>query len=311
MEPEDAVEYVFKVLLLGESGVGKTHIVLRFVKGVVAHNTEPTIGVDFYSKLVENVGPQGKDAVRLQIWDTAGAKRYQQSDPRKVYKHAVCLFLVYDVTERLSFEALPGWLASVNATADMDTSKMVVFVVGNKSDLPDPAVSAEEGKAFADERGFQFLETSADKNSNVDKLFEAAALGILSRLPGEAPEPTSGDPGLSDSEGNDPQEQPNATQKQTPPHLAQAASSPGGTPATAPSHKHASQRSTSPGTPPDTPPGTGPRTPGTSPPTAPTACPPEPAQSETEPTPDEVPPFPKKKKGEKDKHDGCGCCAVQ
>eukprot|EP01064_Diplonema_japonicum_P009450 TRINITY_DN1693_c0_g4_i1.p1 TRINITY_DN1693_c0_g4~~TRINITY_DN1693_c0_g4_i1.p1 ORF type:complete len:319 (+),score=61.45 TRINITY_DN1693_c0_g4_i1:55-957(+) len=174
-------EYIFKVLLLGDSGVGKTHIMLKFVKGTVPGNTEPTIGVDFAAKVVEE-GVGADTVVRLQLWDTAGAKMYRHHDPGKVYRHAVCCVLVYDVTERDSFENLAVWLDDLNATSETDLSRMVMVVVGNKCELPDRAVSKGEGQTFASERGFHFTEVSADKNEGITELFTQIAKSILSRM---------------------------------------------------------------------------------------------------------------------------------
>eukprot|EP01063_Lacrimia_lanifica_P031497 TRINITY_DN5201_c0_g1_i1.p1 TRINITY_DN5201_c0_g1~~TRINITY_DN5201_c0_g1_i1.p1 ORF type:complete len:377 (+),score=101.42 TRINITY_DN5201_c0_g1_i1:65-1195(+) len=174
-----ATEYVFKMLLLGASGVGKTHLAMRFVKGGVLSHTEPTIGVDFASRVVQ---AQDGALVRLQLWDTAGAKRYRHHDLGTVYRHGVCAALVYDVTERASFEALEELADELNCTSGVDASRMVLVVVGNKRDLAPRAVPAEEGQAYAETRGWLYAETSAAKNENVDELFENTADAVLARL---------------------------------------------------------------------------------------------------------------------------------
>eukprot|EP00754_Rhynchopus_humris_P050484 Rhum_TRINITY_DN8979_c0_g2::Rhum_TRINITY_DN8979_c0_g2_i1::g.30907::m.30907/K07904/RAB11A; Ras-related protein Rab-11A len=178
-------EYVFKVVLLGDSGVGKTHLAERFVHGRVAAHTEPTIGVEFSSKVLE---VDRGDCVRLQVWDTAGVKRYQHHDPAAVFQHAACALLVYDMTAEQSFEGLARW-ADTLAAAVADS--VAVVVVGNKKDLPDPVVSAKRGKAFADERGFLFAEVSAAKNTNVQGVFELAANAMLAQVDRTVSPPSS------------------------------------------------------------------------------------------------------------------------
>ena len=176
---EGDIEYVFKVLLLGESSVGKTHLAARFVDGRVSGNAEPTIGVEFTSKvIVRNDG----DLVRFQLWDTAGGRRFQHHNLGEVYRHTACVILVYDRTAQASFDALESHIGTLNATSEVNMAQMVVIVCGNKCDLPDPVISTEQGKAFAETRGFLFTETSAGKNIGVAELFELAGERLLQRV---------------------------------------------------------------------------------------------------------------------------------
>eukprot|EP01060_Flectonema_neradi_P000119 TRINITY_DN10096_c0_g1_i1.p1 TRINITY_DN10096_c0_g1~~TRINITY_DN10096_c0_g1_i1.p1 ORF type:complete len:339 (+),score=73.70 TRINITY_DN10096_c0_g1_i1:29-1045(+) len=171
-------EYTFKVLMLGESGVGKTQLRLRFVKDAAPTSTEPTFGVDFASRVLSI----GKSAIRLQLWDTAGMKRYRHHNPAMIYRHSVCALLIYDVTARESFQSLQQWVDELNAAGDVDPSRMVLVVVGNKTDLPDRQVSTEEGKKYADAHNFLFCEISALKAQEVDDMFRNIAADILNRI---------------------------------------------------------------------------------------------------------------------------------
>ena len=171
-------EYTFKVLLLGESGVGKTQLRLRFVKDAAPTSTEPTFGVDFASRILSIE----KSAVRLQLWDTAGMKRYRHHNPAMVYRHSVCALLIYDVTAKESFQSLQQWVDELNAASDVDPSRMVLVVVGNKTDLPDRQVTTEEGKQYADSHNYLFREISSQKSQEVDDLFRMIAGDILNRI---------------------------------------------------------------------------------------------------------------------------------
>ncbi|XP_070554007.1 ras-related protein Rab-30-like [Ptychodera flava] len=157
-------KYLFKVVLIGNAGVGKTCLVRRFTQGLFPPGQGATIGVDFMIKTVQI----GNNPVKLQIWDTAGQERFR-SITQSYYRSADALVVVYDVTSHESFRCLPGWLEEI----ELYGRRVVITVlVGNKTDLvQDREVSTQQGATFAETHGMRFLETSAKEADNVDKLF--------------------------------------------------------------------------------------------------------------------------------------------
>ena len=157
-------DFLFKILLIGNSAVGKSSLLLRFSDNVFNESFLPTIGVDFKIRTFEL---QGK-TVKLQIWDTAGQERFK-TITSSYYKGAHGIILVYDITDKASFKDLENWLYEVESHAD---DNVVQLVVGNKKDLEnDRQVSTQEGQEYADSLGFKFLETSAKESVNVDQAF--------------------------------------------------------------------------------------------------------------------------------------------
>ncbi|XP_064636986.1 ras-related protein Rab-30-like [Lineus longissimus] len=157
-------KYLFKVVLVGNAGVGKTCLVRRFTQGLFPPGQGATIGVDFMIKTVEVDG----DRVKLQIWDTAGQERFR-SITQSYYKSANALILVYDISCQPSFDCLPQWLSEIDMYA---STKVLTYLVGNKTDRVNqreiPVHIAEE---FARRYGMRFLETSAKEADNVERLF--------------------------------------------------------------------------------------------------------------------------------------------
>ncbi|KAH3837823.1 ras-related protein Rab-30-like [Dreissena polymorpha] len=157
-------KYLFKVVLIGEAGVGKTCLVRRFTQGLFPPGQAATIGVDFMIKTVEIDG----DKVKLQIWDTAGQEKFR-SITQSYYRAAHGLVLVYDVCSQNTFDALPQWMVDIESFANQ---KVMSYLVGNKTDRGDAReVPTHIGKQFADRYEMKFLETSAKEADNVDKLF--------------------------------------------------------------------------------------------------------------------------------------------
>ncbi len=157
-------DFLFKILLIGNSAVGKSSLLLRFSDNVFNESFLPTIGVDFKIRTFEL---QGK-TVKLQIWDTAGQERFK-TITSSYYKGAHGIILVYDITDKASFKDLENWLYEVESHAD---DNVVQLVVGNKKDLENERqVSTQEGQEYADSLGFKFLETSAKESVNVDQAF--------------------------------------------------------------------------------------------------------------------------------------------
>lgn len=157
-------DHLFKLVLIGDSGVGKSCLLLRFADGAFTESYISTIGVDFRFRTVK-IEDQ---TVKLQIWDTAGQERFR-TITSAYYRGADGIIMVYDVTNRDSFMHVRDWLAEVNNYAPDDTCQKLL--IGNKSDRKDKVVSTKEGKELASELGMPFLETSALTADNVEQAF--------------------------------------------------------------------------------------------------------------------------------------------
>ncbi|CAH8597560.1 unnamed protein product [Heterobilharzia americana] len=155
---------LFKIVLIGDSGVGKTNLRSRFTNDQFNLDSKSTIGVDFATK---NVTIDGK-VVKAQIWDTAGQERYR-AITSAYYRGAVGALLVYDISKRNTFTNLNRWLNELKEYASND---VVIMLVGNKCDLKHLRCTiTEDGKRFAEEHGMSFMETSALDSFNVDEAF--------------------------------------------------------------------------------------------------------------------------------------------
>ncbi|XP_006862434.1 PREDICTED: ras-related protein Rab-39A [Chrysochloris asiatica] len=174
----------FRIALLGDAAVGKTSLLRRYVAGAPGScepepepDTAPTVGVEFYSRALQlRTGPR----VKLQLWDTAGQERFR-CITRSFYRNMVGVLLVFDMTNRKSFEHIPDWYQEVMATQGPD--KAVFLLVGHKSDLQSiRCVSAQEAEELATSLGMSFVETSARNNSNVDLAFDTLADAIQQAL---------------------------------------------------------------------------------------------------------------------------------
>ena len=156
-----------KIVLLGDSGVGKTCIISRFISGQYDNNVASTNGASYASKEIEL--PTGKKLM-LDIWDTAGQERYK-SLTKFFYKDAQMVILVYDITRKESYDNLKNfWLKEIQEYGDKN---IVLGIAGNKSDLyDDEAVSEKEAREFAQSINAIYALTSALNNSGVNKLFE-------------------------------------------------------------------------------------------------------------------------------------------
>ncbi|KAA0052607.1 hypothetical protein IC582_017811 [Cucumis melo] len=161
---EDDYDYLFKVVLIGDSGVGKSNLLSRFTKNEFSLESKSTIGVEFATR---SLNLDGK-VIKAQIWDTAGQERYR-AITSAYYRGAVGALLVYDVTRHSTYENVEKWLKELRDHTDPN---IVVMLVGNKSDLRHlVAVSTEDAKSFAETESLYFMETSALEATNVDNAF--------------------------------------------------------------------------------------------------------------------------------------------
>ncbi|EPQ58661.1 ras-domain-containing protein [Gloeophyllum trabeum ATCC 11539] len=164
-------DYLFKVVLIGDSGVGKSNLLSRFTRNEFNLETKSTIGVEFATR---SINVNGK-VVKAQIWDTAGQERYR-AITAAYYRGAVGALLVYDISKHATYVDVTRWLKELRDHAD---SNIVIMLVGNKSDLKHlRAVPTEEAKAFAAENGLSFIETSALDASNVEAAFQTILTDI-------------------------------------------------------------------------------------------------------------------------------------
>jgi len=163
--------YQFKLVLLGDSAVGKSSLVLRFVKKQFYEYQESTIGAAFLTQTV-NV----KDyIVKFEIWDTAGQERYHSLAPM-YYRGAAAAVVVYDLTNRQSYVRAKSWVKELQRQGNPN---IVIALAGNKFDLQDKRqIDPEEARAYADENGIFFMETSAKTDHNVTGLFETIAIKL-------------------------------------------------------------------------------------------------------------------------------------
>ncbi|XP_021363770.1 ras-related protein Rab-10-like [Mizuhopecten yessoensis] len=175
-------DLLFKLLLIGDSGVGKTCLLFRFSDDAFNTTFISTIGIDFKIKTVELGGKK----IKLQIWDTAGQERFH-TITTSYYRGAMGIMLVYDITNTKSFENISKWLRNIDEHANEDVEKMIL---GNKCDMENKRqVSKDRGESIAKEHSIPFLETSAKANINVEKAFMDLANAILLKTPGRDSEP--------------------------------------------------------------------------------------------------------------------------
>ena len=167
-------DYLFKYLIIGNSGVGKSCLLIRFTDDKFEEGYVTTIGVDFKIKTLEIEGK----SVKLQIWDTAGQERFRNI-VSSYYKGAHGIMMVYDITDLESFGYLDSWIKEIEKNASKNVYKILV---GNKSDLKNRKITFEKGKEFANLHGMKFFETSAKENRNVEEAFKEMTKDIINSL---------------------------------------------------------------------------------------------------------------------------------
>ncbi|GLU11646.1 hypothetical protein SLE2022_283790 [Rubroshorea leprosula] len=169
-------DYLIKLLLIGDSGVGKSCLLLRFSDVSFATSLISTICIDFKIRTIELDGKR----IKLQIWDTAGQERFR-TITTVLYRGAKGILLVYDVTDESSFNNIKFWIHDIEQHA---SDKVNTILVGNKADMDESkrAVPTAKGQALADEYGIKFFETSAKRNLNVEEVFFSIARDVKQRL---------------------------------------------------------------------------------------------------------------------------------
>ena len=159
-------ECIYKILLLGDDSIGKTCFFLRYSDGIFDQTHMTTIGLDYRLKSI--ILKDGK-SIKLQIWDTAGQDRFR-TITKHYYKGMHGIILIYDVTDRRTFESIRNWVSIIREVA---TEKVTIYLVANKIDMKENRkVEREEGEKLAKELGLPFMEVSAKDGINVDEIFE-------------------------------------------------------------------------------------------------------------------------------------------
>jgi Ras-related protein Rab-1A len=178
MNPE--YDYLFKLLLIGDSGVGKSCLLLRFADDTYTESYISTIGVDFKIRTIDLNGK----TIKLQIWDTAGQERFR-TITSSYYRGAHGIIVVFDITDQVSFNNVKQWLQEIDRYACENVNKLLV---GNKCDLTNKrVVEYNTAKEYADSLGIPFLETSAKNSTNVEQAFLTMASEIKNRMAASQP----------------------------------------------------------------------------------------------------------------------------
>jgi len=190
-------DYLFKLLLIGDSGVGKTCILFRFSEDAFNTSFISTIGIDFKIRTIELEDKK----IKLQIWDTAGQERFR-TITTAYYRGAMGIMLVYDVTNEKSFDNIKNWIRNIEEHANTDVEKMIL---GNKCDISDRRqVPKERGDQLAIEYNIKFMETSAKSSYNIEEAFINLARDIKTKMEQKMKEQTSPPRGGRQVRANEP-----------------------------------------------------------------------------------------------------------
>ena len=164
----------FKLLLIGDLGVGKSSVILRYIEDYFSGTLMSSIGVDFKTKQIEI----NDRLIKMQIWDTAGHEKFR-TITTSYYKSAHAIIVLYDITDSNSFEHIKNWMTDIDKFAKQGVLKLLI---GNKIDLNENRkVTKEAGQALANKYGINFFEVSAKDNINIDELFIDVAKSLLER----------------------------------------------------------------------------------------------------------------------------------
>jgi small GTP-binding protein len=177
MQINSDFEVMIKLMIIGDSSVGKTNFIFRFTEGRFSTFHVATVGFDYKSRIIKL--PSNKKKVKLQIWDTAGQERYMALN-KNLFQKVQGIILMYDLTNRDSFENLNGWLNLVT----QNVSNKIIMLVGNKLDLAEEKriVTETEGMMLAQENKILFSEASGSSGENVDKVFTDISEKIYSSI---------------------------------------------------------------------------------------------------------------------------------
>ena len=171
---EGNYNYLLKFIIIGDAAVGKSNLLVRYTSGQFKEEYQLTIGVEFGSNNViisDNI-------YRIQIWDTAGQENFR-SITRSYYKNTACAIIVYEISNKKSFENISSWIEECKNTAP---KSILMVLVGNKCDLDNREVTEEEGREFAEKNGMLFFETSAKTGKNVEELFKQSVKVIDQKI---------------------------------------------------------------------------------------------------------------------------------
>ena len=171
---EGNYNYLLKFIIIGDAAVGKSNLLLRYTSGQFKEEYQLTIGVEFGSNNVII----GDNTYRIQIWDTAGQENFR-SITRSYYKNTACAIIVYEISNKKSFENISSWIEECKNTAP---KSILMVLVGNKCDLDNREVTEEEGREFAEKNGMLFFETSAKTGKNVEELFKESVKVIDQKI---------------------------------------------------------------------------------------------------------------------------------
>ena len=170
----DEYDFLFKLIIVGDSNVGKTNIMSKYIHNKFNYTSKSTIGVEFGTKIVKIDNKK----IKAQIWDTAGQERYK-SITSAYYKGAKGALIVYDITNKFTFESVDKWVQDLNSYGDKN---LTLLLVGNKSDLEDKRqIMKEDGEEKAKSFNLGFIETSACSGDNIDKAFDIMLKEVLKK----------------------------------------------------------------------------------------------------------------------------------
>lgn len=175
---------ILKFVLVGESGVGKSCLLLRFVDDVFSASFTATIGIDFKVKVITLISNQEvEEKVKVQVWDTAGQERFR-TITNAYYNGAEAILVAYDVTNRESFNRLEYWMDEIEKRSRLDPVRVVV---ANKTDAPpgERKVTQADGQTYANKRGYEYFETSSLTGKGVHEMFKSVAQKVFNKK-GEA-----------------------------------------------------------------------------------------------------------------------------
>ena len=175
MSKKDTPDYIFKLLCLGETGVGKTCVILRYSDNKFTKHQMSTVGIDFKIKVIEYKTKQ----IKLIIWDTAGQERFRNIT-NQYYNGADGIILIYDVTNRNSFNNVTYWINQI--TSKSDRTKIGLILVGNKTDdEKSRVITKEEGEILGQNNEIDFIKTSVFKNKKIDECFNCVINKIIKK----------------------------------------------------------------------------------------------------------------------------------